>query len=104
MCRRAGTQLAFTVFAAAKGKDETAGDTGVSKENAGYNRVSGNSKADFLMYLLGVDTKNKFDLGCHMTAGMAVALCFAAPQRIRSRSDHAVEAWEGATANDLPLI
>jgi hypothetical protein len=34
MCRRAGTQLAFTVFAAAKGKDETAGDTGVSKENA----------------------------------------------------------------------
>jgi hypothetical protein len=34
MCGRAGTQLAFTVFAAAKGKDETAGETGVSKENA----------------------------------------------------------------------
>jgi hypothetical protein len=43
-------------------------------------RVSGNSKADFYD-LLGVDTKNWFDLGCHMTAGMARALCFAAPQR-----------------------
>jgi hypothetical protein len=53
------TQLAFAVFVPQKGRDETAGDTGVSKENAGRNRVSGNSKADFrIENLLGVETKN----------------------------------------------
>jgi hypothetical protein len=71
MCRRAGTQLAFTVFAAAKGKDETAGDTGVSKENAARNCAFQETLKQISMDLLGVDTKNWFDLGCHMTAGMA---------------------------------
>jgi hypothetical protein len=70
MCRRAGTQLAFTVFAAAKGKDETAGKPEFHGRTRFNSRVSGNSKADFYD-LLGVDTKNWFDLGCHMTAGMA---------------------------------
>ena len=103
MCRRAGTQLAFTVFAAAKGKDETAGDTGVSKENAGYNRVSGNSKADFSGSARGRHEELVRPRMPH-DSWYGGALCTAASQRIIPRSDHAVEAWEGATANGLPLI
>jgi len=41
------------------------------KENAAGNCAFQETLKQIFLYLLGVDTKNWFDLGCHMTAGMA---------------------------------
>jgi hypothetical protein len=76
----------------------TAGDTGVSGQTRAKilwaKRVLENSR---------VDTKNWFDHRMPHDSLVAEAHRFAAPQRKFFASDHAGEAWEGATADDLPL-